>query len=324
MNRRSFVVALASAPWVGPGRVAAQPAGTLRVGWLSSDRAFGNGGYEAFLRGMRERGYVEGRNLTVDPRWGDGTLEALVPVAAALVQSRPDMIVTQGPAPRVLLQNGTKLPIVFAFSGDPIAAGFVESFARPGRNMTGVSFLSLDLVGKRMEILKEALPGLQRVAILANQAHPGEPSEFRASKEASVKLGLAVEYLPMRSAADLDQALEGAVAAKAGAIVVFPDAGMMRQSERIAAFSRRHRIPVISGWAIFAQRGNLLSYGPNLEDGFARLAVYVDRIVRGARPADLPVELPTKVELVINQKAARELGVTIPPALLARADEVIR
>ena len=323
MNRRTFGGVLAAAALTRAVPAYAQAAGTLRVAWISTDRATGNTGYETFLLAMRDRGYVEGRNLTVDARWGDGALEALAPVVADVVRTRPDVIVTQGPVIRIVAQNGTAIPVVFAFSGDPLEAGLVQSFARPGRSFTGVSFMSLDLVGKRIEIVKDAVPGLRRLGIIANQGHAGEQSELRASNAAAAKVGLTVEYFPMKSAADLSAALDASAAKKCDAIVVFPDAGMMRRAPQVAEFARRHRIPAVSGWAVFARAGNLLSYGPNLEVCFARLAYYVDRIAKGAKPADLPIELPTKVELVINLRTATDLGVTIPQTLILRADELI-
>ncbi len=301
----------------------AQPA-RKRVAWVSSTGTGGNAGFEAFKAGLAERGYADGRELVLDVRTTDAGLDALEPFVVDLLASRPDIIVTQGPVVRTIRKVGTTIPVVFGFSGDPVAAGLVESLARPGTNFTGLSFLAFDLVGKRIELLRETVPGLRRVAILANPGHPGETAELRVSREAAAKLDLAVEYFPMRSSAELEAALAGIRKSECGAIVAFPDAGMMRQAERIAAFSREQRIPAISGWAVFARRGNVLSYGPILETGFGRLAWYVDRILKGARPADLPVELPSKVELVVNLVAARAIQLAIPRTVLARADEVIQ
>ena len=184
-------------------------------------------------------------------------------------------------------------------------------------------FLSLDLVGKRMELLKEALPALKRVAILARPEHPGEQGELRASQAAAKSLGLAIDYHQVRNALELDSALAALLKSRSKAIVAFPDAGMMRNSEKIAAFALKNRIPAISGWAHFAEQGNLMTYGPNLRDAFRRLATYVDKIFKGAKPADLPVELPTTVELVVNMKTAKALGIKIPNSILVRADRVI-
>jgi putative tryptophan/tyrosine transport system substrate-binding protein len=324
MMRRSLLAALAgTAAGAAMRSVQAQTA-RKRVAWVSSDRAVGNAGFEAFKAGLAGLGYVDGRGIALDVHATDADLAALESFALEVLASKPDIIVTQGPVVRAIRKIGTATPVVFGFSGDPVEAGLVESFARPGANFTGLSFMALDLAGKRIELLREVVPGLRRVAVLANPGHPGESSELRVTTEAATKLGLAVDYFPMRSAAELDPALAGIRKTECGAITVFPDAGMMRNSERIAAFARAQRIPAISGWAVFARRGNVLSYGPVLEVGFGRLAWYVDRILHGARPADLPVELPSKVELVVNLAAAGAIPLAIPKSVLSRADEVIR
>jgi putative ABC transport system substrate-binding protein len=324
MKRRTLLQTLAVVPLLAGRQVQAQRTGPARVGWISADRAERSNFYAEFMAGMRDFGHVEGRDFIVDARWGNGDLDAVDPLVVALLQTRPDVVVTQGPVVRRIQAIGTSVPIVFGFSGDPVAAGLVDSLARPGRNMTGMSFLALDLVGKRIELLKEVIPGLRRVAILANPGHPGELSELRVSQEAAVKLGVAVDYFQVRNPEDLEPALVGTLKATSRAINVFPDAGMMRHAERIAAFGTQHRLPAISGWSVFAKRGNVLSYGPSQEQGFRRLAYFVDRILKGARPADLPVELPSRVELVINLPAAKAIGLAIPNSLLLRADEVIR
>jgi len=323
MKRRTLLSAFAALSAAALRPALAQPKDPARLGWISADREIGNTGYAEFRAGLTELGYVEGRNIVIESRWGNGDLSAVDALVAAAVQSRPDIIVTQGPVVRRVKATGTTLPIVFGFSGDPVAGGLVESFARPGRNMTGMSFFALDLVGKRFELLKEVVPGLQRVAILANPDHPGEPTELRVSREAASKLRLNVDYFQVGSAAELELALAGALKAKSQALVLFPDAGMMRHAERIADFTATSRLPAISGWAIFARRGNIMSYGPSLDQGYRRLSYYVDRILKGAKPADLPVELPTRVELVINLAAAKSIGLAIPNSLLLRADEVI-
>jgi len=322
MKRRRFILALAAVATSPP--ILAQPAPPFRIGWISNDRAGRTPFFNSFRGGMRDLGYAEGTNLIIDARWGEGSLERLQQLARELVQSRPDVIVTQGPAILAALAAGATMPVVFGFSGDPVEAGFVDSLARPGRNCTGVSFLSLELVGKRMELLKEAIPGLKRVAIIANPGHAGQQSELRASQTAGGALGIALAYFQVRSEAELDEALASVPKSRSEALVVFPDAFIMGFSSRIAAVAAETRIPAISGWAQFAQAGNLMSYGPNLRDCFRRLATFVDRIRKGARPADLPVELPTTVELVVNLKAAKALGVTMPQSLLVRADEVIQ
>jgi len=304
----------------------AQRSAPVRIGWISNDRGVGNPPmFAAFREGMRERGYLEGRDVIIEPRWGEGSNERLDQLAVELVKSNPRLIVTQGgPATYPVVRAGATMPIVFAFSGDPVDGKLVDSFAHPGRNLTGVSLLSLDLVGKRMELIKETLPSLKRIAVLANPQHPGEQSELNASRAAAKQLGLALEYFQLPAPANLDDTLPAVTKSRSDAIVVFPDAYMMRLSERIAEFAVKQRIPAISGWAQFAEAGNLMTYGPNLRDSYRRLAYYVDRILKGTKPADLPVELPMKFELVVNLKAAKQMSVTIPQSVLFRADRVIK
>ncbi|MFO1325144.1 MAG: ABC transporter substrate-binding protein [Burkholderiales bacterium] len=321
IGRRAFVTALGASVVVG---ASAQATRRPRIVWLSLDPAEANGGFRAFQKGLRELGYVDGRDITIETVLFDVAPEDQKRLAAGVVQSRPAIIVTQGPVVRAIRATGTTIPVVFGFSGDPIVAGLVKSLARPGTNYTGVSFLSLDLVGKRMEMLREIVPGLRRVAIIANPDHPGELSEKAVSSDAAKRLGLVVDYFPVSTPEQLEEALAGTRKAGSGAILLFPDAGMMRNAARIAEFGRQQRIPAISGWAIFARRGNVASYGPILEVGYGRLSWYVDRILKGTPPAELPVELPTKVEFVINASAARDIQLTIPAAVMLRADEVIQ
>jgi len=322
ITRRKFLVALSTGTLL-PQWVGAQQPTVYRIGWISIDRAVGSPFLDPLRTGLRDLGYVEGRNLILEARWGNGSMEDFEPVVAELVRSKPQVIVTQGPAVFLARKAGAAMPVVFGFSGDPVEAGLVESLARPGRNFTGMSYLSLDLVGKRMELLKEMMPGLKRVAIIARPEHPGEQGELRASQAAAKALGVAIAYFPVKSTQDLEDALAAVPKSGSGAIVAFPDAIMMRYSERIAAFSAKTRIPTISGWAQFAERGNVMTYGPVLDDGFRRLAYYVDRILKGTKPTELPVELPTSVELVINMKTAKALGIAIPQSVFVRANRVI-
>jgi ABC-type uncharacterized transport system substrate-binding protein len=322
MNRRDSVIALL-ALGTSPFAAEAQPSTVYRIGWLSVDRAAGSPFLDPLRMGLRNFGYVEGRNLVIDARWGDGSMERLEKHAADLVHSNPQVVVTQGPSVFLLRKAGAAMPVVFGFSGDPVEAGLADSLARPGRNFTGMSFLSLELVGKRMELLKEMMPGLKRVAIIARPEHAGEQGELRTSQAAANSMGLSVAYFPIKSAQELELALAAIPESRSEAIVAFPDAIMMRFGEAIAAFSVKNRIPAISGWAQFAERGNVMTYGPVLSDGFRRLAYYVDRILKGAKPADLPVELPSSVELVVNLRTAKAIGLTVPRSLLVRAERII-
>ncbi len=296
-----------------------------RIAWLSYTRADSPlRPLDAFRQGMRALGYEDGVNVRIDARWGDDSRERMNVLAAELIATQPDVIVTLGPAVFPFLRSGTRLPLAFVFSGDPVEGKLVDSLARPGRNMTGLTQMSLELVGKRMDVLRQALPRLKKVAVVANTGHPGEQSEWRVSRQAADALGLSLEYLPIRSPDEIGATLLAAKRAQCEAVVVFPDAGMMGHSERFATFGAENALPAISGWAEFARRGNLLSYGPNATHAFTRVAYFVDRILKGAKPSDLAVEQPSVVELVVNQKTARAMGITMAQSLLLRADEVIQ
>ena len=295
-----------------------------RIGWISpSAEAVGAQFLDALRQGLREYGYIEGRNLVIDARWGDDSPARIETQIAELVAGKPDVVVTQGPTPTTVLRYTTTMPVVFGFSGDPILAGLVKSFARPGGNLTGMSFMALELVGKRIELLKAAMPGLKRIAILANSQHPGDQAERDASTAAAASFGLDAEYFDWRGAAQLDSALGAIEKSRSEAAVMFPVQGIISNGARIAAWSVRTRIPAISGWALFAESGNLMSYGCNLRESFRRLASFVDRILKGARPADLPVELPQNIEMVINLKTAKALGISVSQSVMLRADRVI-
>ena len=327
MKRRVFCTALCGLAAMHVRGAAGQAAASrqLRVAWVSFGSPDGAAPLLAlFLDGMRALGYTEGRNLLVERWWANGSTERLAQMAPDIARSRPDVVVAGGLAVRPLVDAKLGVPIVFTISADPVDARLVASFSRPGGDLTGMSLFTADLIGKRMELLKEVVPGVKRVAVIANPLHAGEPRERDAAQGAAKRLGLSMHYLPASSQAELDAALSEVLRARDEAIVVFADGFAMNFAPRIAEFSVRHRIPAVSGWAEFAKRGNLMSYGPVVEENYRRLATYVDKINKGSRPGDIPVELPTKVELVINAKTASAIGITIPPAVLARADEVIR
>ncbi len=323
IERRNFLAVL------GTGALAAAlPAlsqqSQFRVAWLSpSTVEDGSEFLDALRQGLRELGHVEGRNMILDVHWGDDSSARVEKLAAELVASKPHVIVAQGPTAATVGKATTTIPVVFGFSGDPVKAGFVAGLSHPGGNLTGISFLALDLVGKRIELLKEMMPRVKRVAIVANSQHPGDQAERHASEAAATAIGLTVEYFEARGQAQLGDAMSAIQKSRCEAVVMFPVASVMSARERIAAWAIKHRLPAVSGWAQFAEGGNLMSYGPNLRESFRRLAVYVDKVLKGAKPADLPVELPTRVELVVNLKAAKALGVTVPQSVLLRADRVI-
>jgi putative ABC transport system substrate-binding protein len=301
----------------------AQPA-PPKVVWVSPT-AISQGGpfFEELRRGLGELGHVEGRSLQLDAAWGDGTPQRGAKLIAEVVATAPGVIVTQGSMGPLASKATATIPVVFGYSGDPVEAGMVESLPRPGRNMTGISYMTLDLVGKRMELLKEFLPKARRIAVVASPDHPGDSAERRSSQAAAVRLGIDIHYFEIgrgKSVADVLAAIEGT---SSDAVMFFPTQTVIASRALIAEWSLKKKLPTISGWAQFAEGGNLLSYGPNLADASRRLAHYVDRILKGAKPGDLPVELPSRVELVVNQRTARALGVSVPPSVLVRADRII-
>jgi putative ABC transport system substrate-binding protein len=324
MNRRAL---LASAPAIIflPRLATAQSAQRFaRIGWITAQQASSLTPYvDAFRSGLADFGYVEGRNLALVLRYGDDHLERVPGFAAELVQTPVDLIVAQGAAAFLISKLTVPVPIVYAFSGDPVIAGFADSLARPHANMTGLTFMAPELTAKRLELLRDIIPELRRVAILAYPEHPGQQIERAYSEEAAKQLGLSVAYFPTSTLDDLNAAFTAMATDPPQAISLFADGFALQNRERIVDFAMSRRIPVISGWPIFAQSGALCTYGPNLTESYRRLAYYVDRILNGAKPADLPIEQPTKFELVLNLKSAKKLGLTIPQTVLARADEVI-
>lgn len=327
-TRRQAISAILASSVTALGARSAQgqptPRPVAHIAWISADHGPSSAFFDSFREGMRNLGYAEGRNLKIDARWGEGSSERVEALTAELIRARPQIIVIQGGSALFsALRARPPMPVVFIYSGDPVEAKVVDSFARPGRNLTGVTLLSLELVGKRMELLKEVLPGLKRVAILANPQHAGEKNELRVSQGAAKALGLTVEYFAVRTSPELEDALGAIAKSRLEAIVVFPDAFTIRHSERIAAFALSSRIPAISGWSQFVERGNFMSYGPNQRAAYRRLATYVDKILKGANAAELPIELPTTVELVINLPVAKRLGIVVPQSVLLRADKVI-
>jgi putative ABC transport system substrate-binding protein len=323
MNLRRKVLQALGAGTLGAAFPAIAQA-QVRIGWISNTRAAdANLFLDALRSGLKGFGYVEGRNLLIDARWGDDVGQKIEQNIADLIAARPSVIVTQGPAAQVLRRHTATIPIVFGYSGDPVEAGMVKSFAHPGGNLTGIAFLTLELVGKRVQLLKETLPKARRLAVVANPQHPGDTAERRISERAAAELGISIDYFEARSGRELLEVLPSIEKARSDAVMFFPVQFVISHRERIAEWAVRNRLPAISGWSQFADGGNLLTYGPNLDEVYRRLSRYVDRILKGAKPADLPVELPTRVELVVNVKAAKALGVTVPRSVLVRADRVI-
>jgi putative tryptophan/tyrosine transport system substrate-binding protein len=324
VKRREFIaLACGAVAWPIDAR-AQQPEKVLRIGWLTAQQAASLTPYvDAFRASLTELGLVEGRNLAIVFRYGDDVIERVPQLAAELAQIPVDLIVAQGAAVSVISTLNLHVPVVYVFSGDPVSAGFATSLAKPKGNMTGLSFMAPDLNGKRLELLREIIPELRRVAVVANPEHPGEHLERSYSENTGLRLGITIEYFPTRSQEDLTTALNSMAVRPPQAISLFADGFAIQNRQQIIDFGIAHRAPVISGWPVFARSGAICTYGPRLVASYRRLAHYVDRVLKGAKPTELPIEQPTEFELVINLKTAKALGITVPPTLLARADEVI-
>ena len=281
---------------------------------------------EAFRQGLRELGWVEGQNIVIDYRFAEGRFDRLPDLAAELVRLKVDLIVA-APAPAaVAAKNATAtIPIVMISVSDPVGTGLIASLARPGGNVTGLSFsVGLELFGKQLELLKETVPKVRRVAILSNPANPAHALLIKDVKVAARSLGVQLQLLEARGPDEFDGAFAAMADERVGALLVVADAMFSVHQARLADLAAKNRLPSMHGLRAYVEAGGLIYYGPNFPDQWRRAATFVDRIFKGAKPADLPVQQPTKFELVINLKTAKALGLTIPPSLLLRADEVIQ
>jgi len=296
-----------------------------RIGYVSGGSSFTGPVHGAFRQGLRELGYLEGKNILIEFR-GDAKLDRVPDLAAELVALKPDVIVAAGGTETALAaKKATKtIPIVFTSVGDPISTGLVESLARPGGNITGLTNINAELSGKRLELLKETDPKFSRVAVLWNPESPALILAFKESEAAARALGLQLQSLEVRGPVDFESAFKAAVDRHAGAVLVPSSQFFMRHRVKLAELAVKSRMSAIYADKDYVEAGGLMSYGPSLADLYRRAASYVDKILKGRKPADLPVEQPTKFELVINLKAAKQIGLTIPPNVLARADKVIR
>jgi len=301
---------------------AQQPTKVRKIGFLSQAGIFPVN-FETFRQGMRELGYIEGQNVVIEYRTAEQAAR-LTELAKELVQQKVEVIVASGPAARPAKMATETIPIVFNFSGDPVEAGFIDSLARPGRNMTGVTQLAFELVGKRLEILKEAVPGVSRVGVLASPLHAGEQRELRETQSTARGLGTALQYNQVKNTSEVGAAFDTIIKEKANALLVFPDPVTNAHQMQIVEFAVKHQLSSMFGRKEPVEAGGLMSYGPNLEELYRRIPVHVDKILKGTKPADIPVEQPMKFELVINLKTAKQIGLTMPPNLLARADKIIR
>jgi len=327
VRRREFII-LGGSSLVGLTASAQQPSKVARIGFLATELTpVTRAPFDAFREGLRERGYVEGQNIVIELRLADGKIDRFPSLAAELVRLEVDLIVAPNtPAARAAQQATTTIPIVAPAMGDPVKDGLVASLARPGGNITGLTFLGPELVPKRLALLKEALPNVSRVAALW---HPGAFGEramtdmLREIEAAARALGVHLQLVEVREPDELDRAFSTMTSERTDAVFVFPSSMLYGERRRIGELATKHHLPTMSGAREFVELGGLIAYGASITDLLRRGASHVDKILKGAKPADLPVEQPTKFELVISLKTAKALGITIPPTLLASADEVI-
>jgi len=328
IGRRRFAIA-ALATWVAPRRLGAQPAGEpARIGYLALSLGGAPPLTEAFRRGLRELGYTEGRNLRIEFRDAAGAPERLLPLAAEMAELPVEVIVTAGALPAIAARQATSsLPIVFIGAADPLSSGLVETLARPRGNATGLSLLLPELVGKRLQLFKEAVPAIRRLAVLWQPGGSAERTEkdlLHGAEVAARALGLGVQFFEARTPADIEPAFSAMKRASADALTVLSTPMFGAEQKRLVGLAAQHRLPSMFQFREYVAAGGLMSYGPDLPDLYRRAALYVDRILKGAQPGSLPVEQPTKFELVINVKTAQALGLALPVPVLGLADELIR
>ena len=325
MRRREFLALLGAAAAASLATRAQQPMpviGYLSVGSPETDNIPGR--LVAFRRGLSETGYVEGQNVAIEYRWAEGEYDRLPALAADLVHRPVSLIVAQNaPAAFAAKAATSTIPIVFDSGIDPVQSGLVASLSRPGGNITGVALLTVELMGKRLELLHELLPKAAVVTLLVNPGNPVTESESKSLQEAAGSLGLRTHELRAGSPSEIEAAFETLAGLRADALVVSVDTLFTSQREQIVALAARHAVPAIYGWRLFPAAGGLISYGSDIADSYRQLGVYTAKILKGAKPADLPVQHVVKLDLVINLRTAKALGLTIPPLILARADEVI-
>jgi len=323
MRRREFIALLGGAAAWPLASHAQQPAKLPTIGFLgTATPSMWSHWVAAFVQRLREHGWIDGRNIAIEYRWAEGRTERFAEIAAELVRRKVDVIVTSGGAVVAAKQATSVIPIVFPMAPDPVSSGLVASLARPGGNVTGLSIQSTELATKRLELIREVVPGLRRLAIMGNAGSPAAVLEMRKVQAAARKLGLEVEILEIRRAEDIAPAFES-LRDRADALYIGADSLVGANRIRINTLTLGARLPTIYNSREYVELGGLLSYGPSYPDLFRRAAEFVDKILRGAKPGDIPVEQPTKFELIVNQTTAKALGLKIPEAFLLRADEVI-
>ena len=322
--RASLAAALALGLLAAPPTAPAQPAPpkVARIGLLGDVPSFL---YDAFRQGLQELGYVEGQNIVIEHRFPEFRYERLPGLAAELVRLNVDVIVAASPPATEAAKLATRtIPIVFTVSGDPVAEGFVASLARPAGNLTGLATIGPELVGKQLQMLRTVVPKVSRVALLKNPTQPTHARAARQAEDAGRALGMQVQVLDARTPSEIEAAFASMSSQRAGGVLMLRDAVFRAQGAQIVALAARNRLPAMYGLREQAEIGGLISYGASVPHLFQRAATYVDKILKGAKPADLPVEQPTTLELVVNLKTAKALGLTIPPSLLGQADHVIQ
>jgi len=323
ITRRTFCSMLLALPFSAQAQ---QSKKIARIGFLSATSASSQSlRVEAFRQGLRELGYVEGKNIVIEWRFAEGKADRLRELVAELVRLKVDVIVTGGPPPtRAAKQATSTIPIVMAFDDDPVGSGFAASLARPGGNITGLSTYFPEISGKQLELLREIVPKLSRAAVLGNASQPGHPQALREINLAADGFRVQVQYLQVRGTQDIDSAFRAASKERADGVLVLSTAVLFLERKQVADLAVKNRLPAIYGRPEYVENGGLVYYGPIYTDLFRRAATYVDKILKGTKPTDIPIEQPMKFDFIINLQAAKKIGLTIPPNVLVRADKVIR
>ena len=328
IDRRTFVRLVSTGLAIGSLRANAQQAGKIyRIGYLAGGSAAASLAFvEQFREGLREHGWIEGQNVVIEYRFAEGRFDRLPALAAELVQLKVDVIAAIPTPAAVAAKNATgTIPIVLMVAVNPLELGLITSIARPGGNLTGIAFsFSTEILGKNLALLKEAIPRVRHVAVLSNSANPGHTIAIKNVKAAADAMGLQLSFMEVREPNQFDAAFKVMAEGRAEAVLIIADAQFQIHRARLAELAAKNRLPSMHGFREYVEAGGLMSYGPSIAASVRHGASFVDRILRGAKPADLPVEQPTKFDLVINMKTARALGLTIPQPLLLRADEVIQ
>jgi ABC-type uncharacterized transport system substrate-binding protein len=324
MRRREFITLLGGVAVTWPLAASAQSK-TPRIGFMgNSTAALEANLVDAFREGLREHGYEEGRNIVIEYRWADGKYERFPALVAELIAAKVEVIVTAGtPAALAMKKATTTVPLVMVAVGDPVGTGLVPSLARPGANLTGLSSVAPDLEGKRLQLLREVVPALSHVAMFINSLNPFHVSSMRQARAAAQSMGIKLQLHDIRKSEDLDDAFAAIRKERPDAVLILADRVFLHNRERMIDLTKEQRLPNVNAYKELVEVGGLMSYGPSYEDMHKRAAIYVDKILKGAKPADLPIEQPSKFTFIVNLKAAKALGVTVPSQLLGLADELI-